>query len=312
MSTPEIKNAVIKSATICDPERGLLSAYIDLDYGGSGQSFGGLALYLPESFKHHKLESQAGHFIWRCMEIAGVSKWGDLPGKTIRVRATHSNIEAIGHIVKDDWFFPAKDFVPGPELHHATSQLVDSFAIALKSKLSAAEKKYGYTDGWKQTAWMDECRAKLREHLDKGDPRDVAAYCAFLWHHGESTAIPGVPVVCDLCDELGNCTKAPGCAAGVPVAAAALDEFIAKAGRNGWMSDKGPEPRINLVRYAWDAALAAAGVAVTIAPDRVQRLQHAIEGECDGLAVDEQHARAILEYVDGVDLPAEANKKGGA
>jgi hypothetical protein len=31
------------------------------------------------------------------------------------------------------------------------------------------------------------------------------------------SAIGGVPVVCDLCDELGNCTKAPGCAAGVLV-----------------------------------------------------------------------------------------------
>src|SRR5690606_15339082 len=52
----------------------------------------------------------------------------------------------------------------------------------------AAEKKYGYSDGWASPDWMDECRAKLIEHLGKGDPRDVAAYCAFLWHHGESTA----------------------------------------------------------------------------------------------------------------------------
>lgn len=33
---------------------------------------------------------------------------------------------------------------------------------------------------------------------------------------------------------------------------------------------------------------------------RVRRLQDAIEGECDGLAVDERHARAILAYVEGV------------
>ncbi len=37
----------------------------------------------------------------------------------------------------------------------------------------------------------------------------------------------------------------------------------------------------------------------TLVADRVKRLQDAIEGECDGLAVDEQHARAILAYVDG-------------
>lgn len=43
----------------------------------------------------------------------------------------------------------------------------------------------------------------------------------------------------------------------------------------------------------------AAGVALPPA-DRVTRLQDAIEGECDGLAIDEPRARAILLYVDCV------------
>ncbi len=37
---------------------------------------------------------------------------------------------------------------------------------------------------------MEQCRNELVEHVKKGDPRDVAAYCAFLWHHGEKTAMP--------------------------------------------------------------------------------------------------------------------------
>lgn len=69
-----------------------------------------------------------------------------------------------------------------------TADLVDRFAASLKEKLAAAEKKYGYSDHWAKPDWLDECRAKLLEHVAKGDPRDVAAYCAFLWHHGESTA----------------------------------------------------------------------------------------------------------------------------
>lgn len=81
-----------------------------------------------------------------------------------------------------------------PDLNPATLFLVWNFAIALADKLANAEKKYGYTDGWRNRDWMDECRAKLAEHIAKGDPRDVAAYCAFLWHHGESTAQPA-PVV---------------------------------------------------------------------------------------------------------------------
>ena len=76
-----------------------------------------------------------------------------------------------------------------PDLHPRTAELVQRFAVALAEKLSAAEKKYGYSDKWAEPDWMDECRAKLIEHVAKGDPRDVAAYCAFLWHHGERTAL---------------------------------------------------------------------------------------------------------------------------
>jgi hypothetical protein len=88
-----------------------LSAWLDLDYGGSGQAFGGYALYLPKDFVNNADQrNYAGHFIWRVMEVAGVSEWGKLPGKTIRVKAEHSKVHAIGHIVKDDWFNPAEDF----------------------------------------------------------------------------------------------------------------------------------------------------------------------------------------------------------
>lgn len=106
----EIKNAIIENATITADDHGLLSAWLTLDYGGSGQGFGGYALYLPKSFTHHKIESVAGHFIWRVMEVAGVVRWEELKGKTIRVKASHGGVDAIGHIVNEDWFDPKADF----------------------------------------------------------------------------------------------------------------------------------------------------------------------------------------------------------
>jgi len=111
MEREEIKNAVIESAVIDIADRGFLTVWVHLDYGGSGQGFGGYALYLPKSWTHHRLrEGAAGHFLYRVMEIAGVGKWDQLKGKTVRVKIVNGLVSAIGHIVKNDWFDPGKDF----------------------------------------------------------------------------------------------------------------------------------------------------------------------------------------------------------
>lgn len=99
----ETKNALIKSVSLSFEDHGILSIWLHLDYGGEGQEFGGYALYNPN---FPKLDV-TGKFVWRCMEIAGVMNWDSVVGKTIRVKASHSGVRAIGHILKDDWFEPA-------------------------------------------------------------------------------------------------------------------------------------------------------------------------------------------------------------
>ena len=103
-------NAVIKSATITNADHGVLSAYIHLDYGGAGQAFGGYVLYSPSAKSGSHEANYAGLFIWRVLETVGVSEWERLPGKTVRVRQEHDKVHAIGHIVKDEWFYAGQEF----------------------------------------------------------------------------------------------------------------------------------------------------------------------------------------------------------
>lgn len=63
-------------------------------------------------------------------------------------------------------------------------QLVNDFSNALRNKLKDASEKYGYNDDWSKDDWKDSLATQLYEHVLKGDPRDVAAYCAFAWYHG--------------------------------------------------------------------------------------------------------------------------------
>ncbi|WP_319796397.1 hypothetical protein [Klebsiella pneumoniae] len=72
-------------------------------------------------------------------------------------------------------------------LHPDTQKLVTDFCTALAEKLYKAQLKYGYDTDWKQDGWPSQCQAHFHQHIVKGDPRDVAAYCAFMWWHGWST-----------------------------------------------------------------------------------------------------------------------------
>jgi len=105
----ELKNAVIKSASIFIGDHGMLTAYIHLDFGGSSQGFGGYVLE-GGSRGFARSKNYCGHFIRRALDVVGVENWEDLKGKSVRVLSTHHKVRAIGNIIADEWFCPDVDF----------------------------------------------------------------------------------------------------------------------------------------------------------------------------------------------------------
>lgn len=75
---------------------------------------------------------------------------------------------------------------PAPaQATHPDDLAVDRFAVAMKAKLASARAKgRGGWDGPECNA--DILSRMLRDHVDKGDPRDVANFCMFLHQRGEA------------------------------------------------------------------------------------------------------------------------------
>ncbi|WP_206186968.1 hypothetical protein [Yersinia massiliensis] len=74
-------------------------------------------------------------------------------------------------------------------LHRDTKALLLVFASAMAVKLHKAEQKYGHSNTWMKNDWRDKCLEDFNLHIRKGDPLDVANYCAFMHYHGWPTAL---------------------------------------------------------------------------------------------------------------------------
>lgn len=100
----EIKNAKITSVWLGVEDHGLLTAYVNLTYDASGQSFGGWNFGAASK----GITSPFGvEFIRRVLETVGVKSWGELPGQVIRVDADFGKVYRIGNALKDVWFDPS-------------------------------------------------------------------------------------------------------------------------------------------------------------------------------------------------------------
>ena len=105
----------------------------------------------------------AGEFGW----ASGYSCCHATPENYERLQATFTDIE----------------FERPPTQEDIDNEAVDKLAQAMKSKL-AKKREQGY-HGW-ETCKHGDLVQLLINHVDKGDPIDVANFCAFLFARGES------------------------------------------------------------------------------------------------------------------------------
>lgn len=70
------------------------------------------------------------------------------------------------------------------KLHGRTAELVRNFAEEMAEKLLLKQTEY---DLWPSAHWEKDCRHEMLMSVTKGDPLDVANYCAFMWFHGWRT-----------------------------------------------------------------------------------------------------------------------------
>lgn len=107
----ELENGRIRSADIFIEDHGLLTAFLDIEFDGSVQGFGGYGFdWNPRGGRRYS--QNCALFVRRVLDTVGVSKWADLPGKIVRVKRNGSfgSIMEIGHAVKNQWFNPREEF----------------------------------------------------------------------------------------------------------------------------------------------------------------------------------------------------------
>ncbi len=97
-----IKNATIKEVKLGFEDHGILTSYVILDYGGSGQGLGGFCLG----------GEYTDYWVRGILESLELKDWNDLVGTNVRVKLTTDDMLAeiieIGHIIKDLWFNPRR------------------------------------------------------------------------------------------------------------------------------------------------------------------------------------------------------------
>jgi len=111
----EIENAKITSTMLGIEDHGVLTFFLYLDFGGTGQGFGGYCLdqYDPVSDKRRS-SPKSMDLISLIIKTVGVESWENLPGKYIKVKHDRNKVYGICGIVSNEWmmiedFFSKKE-----------------------------------------------------------------------------------------------------------------------------------------------------------------------------------------------------------
>ena len=103
----EIKNAIIERTMLGYEDHGIFTCYLYLNYGGSGQGFGGYFLDSYDEEKQERIGSAYGmDFIVSILKVMEVSTWEELKGMHCKADAKHEKVLGIGHLLKNKWFYP--------------------------------------------------------------------------------------------------------------------------------------------------------------------------------------------------------------
>ena len=110
MSEIRESNARIESTMLGIEDHGIMTCTLYLDYGGSGQGFGGYSLASGGTHQDKDFGNKGILFVRKILETVGVRNWEELKGKHVRVKSDWGKVHAIGHIIEDKWFTPAEFF----------------------------------------------------------------------------------------------------------------------------------------------------------------------------------------------------------
>lgn len=102
----EIRNAIITDVMLGREDHGIFTFYIGVNLGSCECYIGGYALDVFDKTANTRVfRTESMEVISKILDVVGVDKWENLPGKYIRVKAEGwgDSIGEIGNIMEEKW-----------------------------------------------------------------------------------------------------------------------------------------------------------------------------------------------------------------